>query len=291
MKKSIFFAFLLLISFHSSAFAQTPVENDLNGTIVGSPSPAAATPTAPSPTPAAPVLSGGLGFVPLAPVPGLTQGVVANSAGTASFLNNLYLYLIGIAAVLAVVEIIWGGLQIATQDSVSKKGEGKKRIWQALMGLALVLSPALVFGIINPAILNMSISMGPLNVQNAAGYVAPVVAPADQVCSGSSCMQQAKANCDAVGGVFSTSGPGGSTAGTNATCYLPNSTTVANQDSITKVQCTALVGHGAAGMQAQPIGKDQAQDCGSASVATLEASYALGQCKNITGGGVCLFGQ
>ncbi len=119
--------------------------------------------------PSTPVLSGGLGFVPLAPVPGLTTGMVADSAGITNFLNNLYKYLIGIAAVLAVVEIIWGGLEIATKDSVSKKSDGKKRIWQALMGLALVLSPALVFGIINPAILNMSISMVALNVQNRTG--------------------------------------------------------------------------------------------------------------------------
>ena len=107
----------------------------------------------------------GTGFTPLAPIPGLTQGAVANSTGLAAFLNNLYKYLVGLAATLAVIEIIIGGLQISTQDSVSRRGEGKHRIQQALLGLVLVLSPALVFGIINPSILNLSVNIPPLQTK------------------------------------------------------------------------------------------------------------------------------
>ncbi len=106
------------------------------------------------------------GFVPLAPIPGLTEGVVANEGGLAQFLNNLYKFLIGIAAVLAIIMIIWGGLQYSTQDSVSEKGEGKQRIYDAIFGLILVLSPVLVFSIINPSILNLSINMEPLDTQS-----------------------------------------------------------------------------------------------------------------------------
>ena len=102
-------------------------------------------------------------FVPLAGIPGLTQNVQANSAGLAGFFNNLYKYLIGLAAALAVIEIIWGGLEYSTQDSVSKKSDGKERIYQAILGLVLVLSPALVFSIINPSILNLSVNLPALN--------------------------------------------------------------------------------------------------------------------------------
>lgn len=107
-------------------------------------------------------------FVALAPIPGLTQGVVANSSGLASFFNNLYKYLIGLAAVLAVIMIIWGGLEISTKDSVSKKQDGKERITQAILGLVLVLSPVLVFSIINPRILNLSIGLSPLTLPTPA---------------------------------------------------------------------------------------------------------------------------
>ncbi len=73
------------------------------------------------------------------------------------------MYIIGLAAVLAVIMIIWGGLEYSTQDSVSKKGAGKERIQQAILGLVLVLSPVLVFSIINPSILNLSISLPKLD--------------------------------------------------------------------------------------------------------------------------------
>ncbi|MDE1919245.1 MAG: hypothetical protein KGH56_00945 [Patescibacteria group bacterium] len=108
------------------------------------------------------------GFVPLAPIPGLTsitdQNSAANSANLAVFFNNLYKFLIGIAAVLAVIEIIWGGLEISTQDSISKQKDGKKRIQDAIFGLVLVLSPVLVFSIINPSILNLSLNLPALNL-------------------------------------------------------------------------------------------------------------------------------
>lgn len=104
------------------------------------------------------------GFVPLAPIPGLTEGGAADSKNLADFFNNLYKYLIGLAAVLAIIEIIWGGLEISTQDSVSKQQDGKERIRQAIFGLVLVLSPVLVFSIINPSILNLSLNLESLDL-------------------------------------------------------------------------------------------------------------------------------
>src|SRR6185436_2140224 len=82
-------------------------------------------------------------FVPLAPIPGLTQGAtsVVNSTSFSTFFNNLYKYCVGLAAALAVIMIIWGGLEISTQDSVSKQSAGRERITQAIYGLILVLSP------------------------------------------------------------------------------------------------------------------------------------------------------
>jgi hypothetical protein len=100
------------------------------------------------------------GFVALSPINGLTDPETVNSSSNlAMFFNNLYKYLIGVAAVLAVIEIIWGGLEIATQDSITKNKDGKDRIRGAILGLVLVLSPVLVFSIINPNILNLSLNL------------------------------------------------------------------------------------------------------------------------------------
>lgn len=114
------------------------------------------------------------GFVPLAEIPGLTSGVTANSEGLAQFFNNLYRYLIGLAAVLAIIEIIWGGLEMATKDSISKQSEGKERIQEAILGLVLVLSPVLVFSIINPSILNLSVNLSPLDTKSGIQLPTPV---------------------------------------------------------------------------------------------------------------------
>ncbi|MHB8710297.1 MAG: pilin [Minisyncoccota bacterium] len=108
-------------------------------------------------------------FVPLAGIPGLTQGATADTVGLANFFNNLYKYLIGVAAILAVIMIIWGGLEISTQDSISKKGAGKEKIYNAIFGLVLVLSPALIFSIINPSILNLSLNLPPLKTAQYSG--------------------------------------------------------------------------------------------------------------------------
>src|SRR3989344_8923790 len=100
------------------------------------------------------------GFVPLAPIPDLTKGVTADQAGLANFFNNLYKYAIGLAAVLAAIMIIWGGLEIAVnKENVSKITDAKGKIYNAIFGLVLVLSPVLVFSIINPSILNLSLNL------------------------------------------------------------------------------------------------------------------------------------
>ena len=116
----------------------------------------------------------GGGFVPLTNIPGLTDQQ-PTAGGLASFLNSFYKYLLGLAAILAVIEIIWGGLEISTQDSVSKNKDGKERIQQALFGLVLILSPVLIFTIINPSILNLSLNLPPIK------QVAPTTAPTDQL--------------------------------------------------------------------------------------------------------------
>lgn len=101
------------------------------------------------------------GFVPLAPIPDLTQGATTSQEGLANFLNNLYKYAIGLAAAIAVIQIVWAGLDIAIwhKDAVSTITNDKEKIYNALFGLVLVLSPVLVFSIINPSILNLSLNL------------------------------------------------------------------------------------------------------------------------------------
>ncbi len=94
------------------------------------------------------------GFTALAPIPNLTQN--ADTGNLALFFNNLYKFCIGIAAVLAILQIIHGGFLYMTSEAVGSKSEGKNLIVMSLLGLLLVLLPYAVFSVINPTILDLS---------------------------------------------------------------------------------------------------------------------------------------
>lgn len=110
------------------------------------------------------------------------------------------------------------------------KTKGKARIYSALGGLVLVLAPAVVFSIINPAILNLSVNLPALNTQSgsssssssssASGATTPVQTIASSttftnqggslqsnvyLCSGTDCTQQVKQCNTIAGGTISTS--------------------------------------------------------------------------------------
>jgi hypothetical protein len=104
-------------------------------------------------------------YCALAPLPGLTDRTTVNAifqkeGNFEAFLNNLYVYLIGGAAILTVIMITWGGAEIAwNRESVARILDGKGKILNALFGLVVVLSPVIVFAVINPEILKLNLSM------------------------------------------------------------------------------------------------------------------------------------
>ncbi len=97
----------------------------------------------------------GLGFVPLTSIPGIADA--GNASTLPSFLNNVYKLAIGVAAVLAVLQIVRAGIMYMGGDSVTEKKDAKNLITLSIGGLILVLSPVIVFSVINPKILNLEI--------------------------------------------------------------------------------------------------------------------------------------
>ena len=85
-------------------------------------------------------------FVPLAPIPNLTQGVSTDNLSI--FFNALYKFCIGAAAVIAIIQITRGGIMWMWGDSISSKTEARSLITMSILGLILVLAPVLVFSII-----------------------------------------------------------------------------------------------------------------------------------------------
>jgi hypothetical protein len=76
-----------------------------------------------------------------------------------AFINFILQITIAVAVALAVVMIIWGGLERMTKDSVIQIGDGKKRIQSAIMGLLLALSTYMILYIINPALTRVSLNV------------------------------------------------------------------------------------------------------------------------------------
>lgn len=96
------------------------------------------------------------GFVPLTNIPQLTE--IGGAFSLEAFLNALYRISIGIAAVVAVLQIMRAGIMYMGSDSgFAEKKEAKNLIALSIGGLILVLSPVVVFSVINPEILTLKI--------------------------------------------------------------------------------------------------------------------------------------
>jgi len=98
-------------------------------------------------------------YTPLAPLPGITPSTPTN-LGT--YANTLVKILIGVAAVLAIIMIMIGGLQYMSTDAISGKQEGKERITQALFGLGLAIASWLILTTISPTLLKVDLTVAPI---------------------------------------------------------------------------------------------------------------------------------
>src|ERR1035437_595809 len=92
----------------------------------------------------------------LAPIGGVQDFNYGESTSLASYVNLIIKILIGLAAVLAVIMIILGGIQYMGSELISSKEEGKKKITNALIGLVVALGAYLLLFTINPNLLNVN---------------------------------------------------------------------------------------------------------------------------------------
>ncbi len=95
-------------------------------------------------------------FVSLSGIPVFQK--FTSSSTLPAFLNNLYYVCIGIATVLSVLQLVRGGITYMLVDTVTSKEEARHLISTSILGLLLVLSPYIVFNIINPKILTLDVN-------------------------------------------------------------------------------------------------------------------------------------
>jgi hypothetical protein len=97
-------------------------------------------------------------YIPLEPLPG-TYDPATKQATIATYLPAMFQLIIGVAGVLAVIMIVWGGIQYLTTDAIQDKKEGKQRIQDALWGLILAIGAFIILNTISPNLLNFKLSI------------------------------------------------------------------------------------------------------------------------------------
>lgn len=119
-----------------------------------------------------PTLALAQGYSPIVGIPGVNP-----NANFDSYINAIYALSISIAALLAVIKIVIAGVKWMMTDVVTSKGEAKKDIQGALIGLLIVLGAVLILTVINPNLTKVNLKFNPISQT-----ILPTTAPAATTC-------------------------------------------------------------------------------------------------------------
>ena len=96
-----------------------------------------------------------------------------------SYINYLFIFGLGAITILALAQMMLGGIQyILAAGNVSKTEDAKNTIQQALLGLGLLLASFLLLRTINPDLVNLkNPTLTPLQFENPQTPTPPTVPP------------------------------------------------------------------------------------------------------------------
>ena len=95
----------------------------------------------------------------LAPMPELFGDTIDVRNGLGAYLDKLYTAGIAIATGLAVIMIVFGGIEYVGSGTIGGKSDGKQRIQDALIGLLLAFMSYLLLNTINPDLLKNDLTL------------------------------------------------------------------------------------------------------------------------------------
>src|SRR3989344_153534 len=113
------------------------------------------------------------GFCPLADVKGTKLATLYSDTGgdLSIFIGRLFGFALSIGAILAILRIAWGGYLYMTTDLWSTKERAREVLRETVLGLLLLLAVWVILRQINPAILDLNLSITPaptVNVEQRA---------------------------------------------------------------------------------------------------------------------------
>ena len=127
-------------------------------------------------------------FIPLVGIPFIQNGHVSTIG---DYVNAFYYAAISVAAMLAVMKIIIAGVKYITTDIAPTKGQAKKDIRGAIIGLLIVVGAVLILRTINPNLTVVKLNAPNPSVGLQQGGPPPVLNKATQICNSST-------GCDVV---------------------------------------------------------------------------------------------
>ncbi len=103
------------------------------------------------------------GFSWLVGIPGVSGG---EGTGFNQYINALYALAISLAALIAVVKIVIAGAKYMMDDIVTHKSEAKQDIWNALLGLLIIIGAVIILNTINTDLTNVQVDATPATVND-----------------------------------------------------------------------------------------------------------------------------
>lgn len=98
------------------------------------------------------------GYKLLAPLPGYVETVDGKTTAS-SYISGIFTLTIAIAGALAVLKIVFSGIQYMSTDAFSGKSAAKEGIQSALWGLLLAISAWLILSTINPDLVKFNLNI------------------------------------------------------------------------------------------------------------------------------------
>jgi uncharacterized membrane protein len=111
-----------------------------------------------------------LHYTPLEPINGVTTG--AETLNFPALLNRIFTIIFSVAALIAVVNLVIGGIQYMVSPVVEVKFNAKERIWAALYGVLILAGSYLILHTINPNLVKLTFPALP-STASSATYFTP----------------------------------------------------------------------------------------------------------------------
>lgn len=107
-------------------------------------------------------------YVPLVGIPG-----ISGTPSLPDYINKVYMLTIAVGVLIAIMRIAFAGVKYSMSGVVTDKASAKSDIRGVLLGLAILLLPALVLNTINPDLLKLDVLNGvpKINLQTGGGSV------------------------------------------------------------------------------------------------------------------------